>query len=247
MTKHESLASALAAAQAEFPAILKTKTVRVQTKTGGSYTFDYAPLEAIIDAVRKPLSDHGLAIAQPLTHLDGRPALRTILMHESGGSIEDVTPVLVSGTMQEQGSGITYMRRYTLTSMLGLASEDDDDGNHAAGHGATPQPKPEPKPGKPAFDPPAGGVLATEPQKKKLRVVAQKLVEDGVLTKQQIAELVGKQVTVDENGEERLGPVFNALTKAEASALIEKMEQAEKAVEAAQDAVTGDSDSDIPF
>lgn len=134
------LAAALAKAQAAFPPIKKTKTVRVRTKTGGEYTFDYAPLEAVIDAVRAPLTENDLAYTQTLATLpEGVLALRTMLLHGGGERLEDLCPLPVREGMsaQEIGSLITYFRRYALTCLLGIASEDDDDGNRASGNQAS--------------------------------------------------------------------------------------------------------------
>lgn len=133
------LAKALASAQAEFPAIERSKDVRVQTKTGGSYTFAYAPLDAILNTVRPVLTKHGLAISQLLANVGGQPALKTMLMHEGGEVIQDSCPLPVNGNIsaQEFGSLVTYFRRYALVAALGIATEEDDDGNHASGNPAT--------------------------------------------------------------------------------------------------------------
>lgn len=131
------LAKALADFQGSGFAIPRLRTVTVETKKGGQYTFDYAPHELIVAAVRKPLADLGLAVSQPLaTTGDGRPGLRTILMHTSGESIDSVFPLPTTDgmTAQELGSAITYIRRYALSAILGLATEDDDDGNRASGN-----------------------------------------------------------------------------------------------------------------
>ena len=121
------LAAALAKAQAAFPPVTRSKTVTVTTKTGASYKFSYAPLEAILDAVRKPLGDNGLALAQMLD--DG--ALVTMLLHESGASIEGRIAIPGTNDVQALGSAITYLRRYAIQAMLGIAAEEDDDGNSA--------------------------------------------------------------------------------------------------------------------
>jgi hypothetical protein len=57
----------------------------------------------------------------------------------SGAYLEGHTPIpgANGGTPQEFGSAITYMRRYAITALLGVATEEDDDGNHASGNGAT--------------------------------------------------------------------------------------------------------------
>jgi ERF superfamily len=62
--------------------------------------------------------------------------LRLIVKHKSGH--EEISERLIRGdTEQQQGSSITYGRRYLLSSYFGIASEDDDDGNAATSHGAS--------------------------------------------------------------------------------------------------------------
>jgi hypothetical protein len=128
------LAAALAKAQSEFGAVTKDKTVTVTTKSGATYSFKYAPLDQILSVVKGPLSSNGLALTQ-LLNSDG---LVTMLIHESGASLEARTPLPSSGDVQAYGSAITYLRRYAVQAMLGIAAEDDDDGNRAAGNQATP-------------------------------------------------------------------------------------------------------------
>jgi hypothetical protein len=125
-----ALAAALAKAQVAFGPITRSRTVTVSLKTGGSYKFSYAPLDTILGAVRKPLADNGLA----LTQLINDNELVTLLIHESGGRLSSRTPLGPRGTVQDFGSAITYLRRYAVQSMLGIAAEEDDDGNRAAGN-----------------------------------------------------------------------------------------------------------------
>lgn len=131
-TDHGALAAALAKAQSTFPAIPRDKEVTVQTRTGGSYKFKYAPLDSILSAVRGPLADNGLAIAQLLDGDD----LVTMLMHKDGASLTGRWPLPQrdGGTVQDLGSAITYLRRYSIQAVLGIAAEEDDDGNRASGN-----------------------------------------------------------------------------------------------------------------
>jgi len=135
-----ALAAALAAAQAAFPSIPREKEVTVQTKTGGSYKFKYAPLDSILNAVRKPLSENGLAIAQLLDDGD----LVTMLMHKDGGRIAGRVTLPNADGVQALGSAITYLGRYSIQAILGIATEEDDDGNHASGNSATFTPRSRP-------------------------------------------------------------------------------------------------------
>lgn len=92
----------------------------------------YATLVAVQQEILPKLKECGLAVIQPLSHLDGQPAIRTTLLHESGESITEVTPlILPKNDPQGQGSAITYARRYSLASITGLVIDDDDDGQKA--------------------------------------------------------------------------------------------------------------------
>ena len=98
----------------------------------------YADLASIWDVIRKPLSDNGLCIIQQATTDKGTVTVHTTLLHESGEKISDtlVLPV-AQPTPQGYGSAITYARRYSLSAMVGVAAEADDDGN-AASHAKSP-------------------------------------------------------------------------------------------------------------
>lgn len=125
----DQLGAALAAAQAEIPVIVRSRTVTVTSKrTGGKYTFAYAPYETIHAAVTPALSRHGLSVVQtPIG-----PVMATRLIHSSGQWIESQVPIIFdSGSAQEYGSAMTYARRYGLSALLNLATEEDDDANMA--------------------------------------------------------------------------------------------------------------------
>jgi hypothetical protein len=150
MAKHQSkqidtLAAALAKAQGQCKGIQKTgRNPHLKN--------DYATLDDIINGVRKPLADNGLAWTQLLGGKNGHITLTTILMHESGQWLKSTVAVAESAgnrgvnAVQALGSSITYMKRYALSAMLGIASEVDDDGNGAPEQQRRPQkPKPERK------------------------------------------------------------------------------------------------------
>lgn len=124
-----ALNTALAEAQGEFPALKRERTVSVETRSGGSYEFSYAPLEAILPVVRPILAKHGLSVVQLL---EPGPSLRTELRHAKGGVVGGTFPFGAPESPQALGSMLTYLRRYALVALLGLASEHDDDGNEAA-------------------------------------------------------------------------------------------------------------------
>lgn len=127
------IAAALAAAQGEFPTIPRDRLVRVNMKSGGSYTFRYAPLETILEKTRPALAKNGLAITQSIvTDERGNEMLRTMLLHSSGEWMHCDVPIFTgSGDNQSQAyaSGMTYSRRYGATLILCVSADEDDDGN----------------------------------------------------------------------------------------------------------------------
>ena len=125
------IAEALAAAQVLIKAPKKGKEAKIQTKDGGSYGYHYADLADVIEAYREPLSKHGLAVVQPMIQRDGHMVLMTLLLHSSGEWLASEFPIAAYAKPQEQGSAITYARRYAVSSLLGIAAEDDDDGKRA--------------------------------------------------------------------------------------------------------------------
>ena len=87
----------------------------------------YADLATVLEVCRGPLSKHGLSITQPLFMEGEKLVLATILSHTSGQWIKSFIPLPVQKPgSQEIGSCITYMRRYSLASLVGIFQEDDD-------------------------------------------------------------------------------------------------------------------------
>lgn len=122
------LNAALAKAQGEFPPITKDKEVKT-----GSYSYTYAPLDVILDKTRPVLSKNGLALIQLLEHNGNGPAIRTELRHAAGGVVGSSFPLpTMPQKAQELGSLLTYLRRYAIVALLGIAAEDDDDGAQAS-------------------------------------------------------------------------------------------------------------------
>lgn len=129
------LAKSLAAAQGEFTSPERNREVKVATKAGGEYRFWYSTLDCVMDMARPILAKHGLSITQPPTVRDGAVVVLTRLMHASGQWQEEeiaVTPE--SFGPQQIGSAVSYMKRYAYCGMLGIASDEDDDGNAASGN-----------------------------------------------------------------------------------------------------------------
>jgi hypothetical protein len=131
-----AIVAALAKAQGAFLPVRRNRTVEVRLKDGtGKYTFTYATLDSVLDATRKALSDNG--ICHTATVADG--VITVTLRHESGQWFGSSLPVpSPSQGWQPFGSATTYARRYLLSPLLGVASEEDDDGNVADGNSAHP-------------------------------------------------------------------------------------------------------------
>ena len=93
----------------------------------------YADLNAVREAVIPTLNKHGIAVLQPLVTIEGKNYVKTLLLHESGQTMESLTEVIYArqNDAQAQGSGITYARRYGLQSLVCIGA-DDDDGNNAS-------------------------------------------------------------------------------------------------------------------
>lgn len=116
-----NLFKALAAFQQEVPVIHKG--------TQG-YGYSYADLPKIFEVINPLLKKHGLGFTQ----LMQGQSIKTIIFHcESGESIEGITDIPQNvqlkgmNDFQVLGSAITYLRRYALSSALGLVTDKDTD------------------------------------------------------------------------------------------------------------------------
>ncbi len=133
-TEIDKLATALAKAQPRFGQIRRDKTVKVRTKAGAEYTFQYAPLETILEAVRIPLSEVGLALVHPIECNETHITCGAMLMHSSGQWLASHLKFARPALMQELGSALTYCKRYCTQAVLGVQADDDDDANSADGN-----------------------------------------------------------------------------------------------------------------
>ncbi len=100
----------------------------------------YASLNSIMDVCREPLISNGIWLCQypvpvPIGNLGGNETgqalgLVTKLTHAESGQWQASLSVipLPKADPQGMGSAITYARRYALSAMLGIVTEDDFDG-----------------------------------------------------------------------------------------------------------------------
>ena len=119
----------LAAALSKFQGKVSNPNNSKTAGVGGKFSYKYAPLDEILNLVRPLLSAEGLSLIQSPVREDGFVGVKTLLLHTSGQYIE-FEPVLMpleKHTAQGVGAAITYSRRYSMSTILGIASEDDDD------------------------------------------------------------------------------------------------------------------------
>jgi ERF superfamily protein len=101
----------------------------------------YADLASVWEACREPLAKHGLCVVQ-FPRSDGPTVVvETRIGHSSGQWLEgELTAHAKDDGPQAIGSAITYLRRYSLQSVTGVAPEDDD-GEAATDRNRRPNPK----------------------------------------------------------------------------------------------------------
>lgn len=114
----------------------KAKITPIQRNATGHNSKRYADFAAIAKVVDPILSEHGLSY-RFRTAQGERISVTCILSHEDGHSEETTLsgPPDASGSknaIQAIGSTLTYLQRYSLVQMLGLAASNDDDGKAAA-------------------------------------------------------------------------------------------------------------------
>lgn len=115
------VSAAFVKAQAEFkPAVKSASNPHLRSK--------YAKLEDVITAVRESLAKHGLAFTQSSYLEEGVLTLTTRLIHESGEMLYSSMSIPVTKPdSQGIGSTLSYAKRYSLSSLLGVSSGDGDD------------------------------------------------------------------------------------------------------------------------
>jgi ERF superfamily len=112
-------------------ALVKAQTEMQTPKKGSVNPFfknKYSSLNDVLEAIVPALNNNGIVLLQPLVNIDGKNFVKTVLMHESGEVFESLAEIFCSkqNDAQAYGSGISYARRYSLSSICGIGSEDDD-------------------------------------------------------------------------------------------------------------------------
>lgn len=108
-----------------------------ETANAGSRTYKYLNLATLLKNIKPIFEKHGIAFSQKVTFDktgDGRQTLgtvETIIFDENEQQTVCEYPFFVTGDPQQVGSAITYARRYSLTTVLGIFPDKDDDGSYA--------------------------------------------------------------------------------------------------------------------
>ena len=124
---------------------LSSALVKVQSEienlypSSKGYSYDYVPLNKIIDMLKKVLPSHGLGYVQlPVGGQSGTTVgLTTRIFHESGEWLEEtaefpLTDMKGVNATQKAGAAVTYFRRYALLSAFGITGDKDVDANDQA-------------------------------------------------------------------------------------------------------------------
>lgn len=125
---------ALAKAQGRFGPIERTLTATVDSKrTNSTYTYDYAPLDVVFEAVRPALSEAGIAYMQFPSARPNSVTVVTFLAHQSGQWFRSRLTVggPEHGDPQAVKSACTYAKRIAFESIIGISPAHDDDGDAA--------------------------------------------------------------------------------------------------------------------
>lgn len=156
------LVTALAKAQKAYKPLIKDST-------NPYYNSKYADLAAVIESTKDGLADNNLAVVQLPSFENGKVVITTILAHGSGQFLQEelaldppsvkdknTGEVIFKTDPQSVALTVTYGRRVGYQAIVGVAAEDEDDGNAASGKTVT-QPQSQPKvnqtPAKPKNNP----------------------------------------------------------------------------------------------
>ena len=108
-------------------ALAETKDIHADS-TNPFHKNSYASLSQHLLTIKPIFAKHGLGILQlPIGDMDS-VGIRTIIIHADGGSVraDALVPAEKGMSGQNAGSLFSYLRRYALASVAGVATSDDD-------------------------------------------------------------------------------------------------------------------------
>ena len=108
---------------------MSTKITKNQTASVGKYSYQYVDIAQI----HEYLEANNMSYYQYVERIDGDDYIMTVKIINGeekpalrGARVVDATLIGVNNPAQQQGSALTYARRYSLLMAFGLATEDDD-------------------------------------------------------------------------------------------------------------------------
>lgn len=127
--EHPSLAAALVAALADLTVVEKSRTAKIDSQKGRSFSYEYADLGDVVKLTRPVLASHGIVVLTPIEEHGNGLKCTVVFLHASGERMDfGPFPFPHGQDAQATGSLVTYYRRYALVAALGMAAGDDDDG-----------------------------------------------------------------------------------------------------------------------
>lgn len=127
------LYGALARARGEFPDIPRNRVATIRMKSGGQYSYKYADLADVIRATTPALAAYGLAVMQ----WPEGGTLKTMICHEGGASVVRDWPIKAMpqrglDDAQQYQSAVQVAKRYAMTAILGISTEETIEGDARA-------------------------------------------------------------------------------------------------------------------
>ena len=126
-----ALFEAMSDFQDECPRIAKSRNARIATKKGAKYNYTYASLDDIEKVIRPVLRKYRLSYTWDSVSGENSIKVTCTVRHVEGASVEGsftcpTESPMKSSEAQKHGAALTYGRRQSLVSVLGLTTTDDD-------------------------------------------------------------------------------------------------------------------------
>ena len=151
-TVNKNICMRLIEAQQEFPRIVQDQEAKA---FGSGRGYSYANISSCLDTILPILNKHGLAVVQKTTTEEDRVGIETVLVSEEGETLSSGVFFVTTAGLQQKGvqafgSAVTYARRYSFVSFLGLSYGEDA---YSKGKTRAPARKAAPQPKQPAPQP----------------------------------------------------------------------------------------------
>lgn len=127
----KAFVEALSKFQTKVPILKKTKTARINSQNGASYSYRYSDLGTITSQIKNALNECGLSYRWEFDENGGKMKVTCIITHIEGHEATTTMEAAADASggknaIQQKGSTHTYLQRYTLIGALGLSTADDD-------------------------------------------------------------------------------------------------------------------------